>query len=106
MPAPPLAYEDAVGAELARASVRVERRQGATVLGVTYLGDAASAERSVRAEHITYPVLRDATRRLATASMLDGSCRRSPGRATRRPDKRGTRVGSSCVMDRVVADMW
>jgi peroxiredoxin len=43
------------------------------VLGVTYLSDVAAAERFVRAEHITYPVLREnATLRLARAFGIVG----------------------------------
>ena len=37
--------------------------QGATVLGVTYEDHPAASEAFVRAMHITYPVLRDATGR-------------------------------------------
>jgi cytochrome c biogenesis protein CcmG, thiol:disulfide interchange protein DsbE len=56
---------------LEQAQRRIEG-QGATVLGVTYLSGAAAGERFVRAEHITYPVLRDTTRRLAIAFGLAG----------------------------------
>lgn len=42
------------------------------MLGVTYLSDAAATERFVRAAHVTYPVLRDTTRRLASAFGLTG----------------------------------
>ncbi len=34
-------------------------RQGATVVGITYLDNSAFSEKFVRQEHITYPVLRD-----------------------------------------------
>jgi cytochrome c biogenesis protein CcmG/thiol:disulfide interchange protein DsbE len=61
----------AESASLEQTQTRIER-QGATVLGVTYLSDAAADERFVRAEHITYPVLRDTTRRLASAFGLAG----------------------------------
>jgi cytochrome c biogenesis protein CcmG, thiol:disulfide interchange protein DsbE len=61
----------AESASLEQTQRRIER-QGATVLGVTYLSDAAAAERFVRAEHITYPVLRDTTRRVATAFGING----------------------------------
>jgi peroxiredoxin len=54
-------------ATLERTQTRIER-QGGTVLGVAYLDDAAAAEAFVRAEHITYPVLREnANLRLARA---------------------------------------
>jgi cytochrome c biogenesis protein CcmG, thiol:disulfide interchange protein DsbE len=56
----------AESASLEQTQRRIEG-QGATVLGVTYLSDPAAAERFVRAEHITYPVLRDTTRRLVSA---------------------------------------
>jgi cytochrome c biogenesis protein CcmG/thiol:disulfide interchange protein DsbE len=62
----------AESAALEQTQRRIER-QGATVLGVTYLSDVAAAERFVRAEHITYPVLREnATLRLARAFGIVG----------------------------------
>jgi peroxiredoxin len=61
----------AESASLEQTQRRIEG-QGATVLGVTYLSDAAAAEGFVRAEHITYPVLRDTTRRVATALGING----------------------------------
>jgi cytochrome c biogenesis protein CcmG, thiol:disulfide interchange protein DsbE len=44
-------------------------RNGATVLGVTYLDDSSDSQSFVRQEHITYPVVRD----------VDGSLVRSFG---------------------------
>jgi cytochrome c biogenesis protein CcmG/thiol:disulfide interchange protein DsbE len=59
-------------ATLEQTQTRIER-QGDTVLGVAYLDDAAAAESFVRAEHITYPVLREnATLRLARAFGVNG----------------------------------
>jgi peroxiredoxin len=61
----------AESASLERTQRRIDRH-GATVLGVTYLSDTAAAETFVRIEHITYPVLRDTTRRLAIAFGIVG----------------------------------
>ncbi len=46
--------------------------QGATVLGVTYEDHPAASQAFVRATHITYPVLRDATGRLGRALGITG----------------------------------
>jgi cytochrome c biogenesis protein CcmG/thiol:disulfide interchange protein DsbE len=46
--------------------------QGATVVGVTYEDKSTAAEAFVRATHITYPVLRDATGRLGRSLRLTG----------------------------------
>jgi cytochrome c biogenesis protein CcmG, thiol:disulfide interchange protein DsbE len=61
----------AESASLERTQRQIERH-GATVLGMTYLSDTAAAETFVRTEHITYPVLRDTTRRLAIAFGIAG----------------------------------
>jgi cytochrome c biogenesis protein CcmG, thiol:disulfide interchange protein DsbE len=46
--------------------------QGATVLGVTYENTSAASEAFVRATHITYPVLRDATGRFGRSFGITG----------------------------------
>jgi cytochrome c biogenesis protein CcmG/thiol:disulfide interchange protein DsbE len=59
-------------ATLERTQMRIER-QGNTVVGVAYLDDKAATEAFVRAEHITYPVLREnATLRLARGFGVNG----------------------------------
>jgi cytochrome c biogenesis protein CcmG/thiol:disulfide interchange protein DsbE len=59
-------------ATLERTQKQIERT-GGTVVGVAYLDDAAAAEAFVRAEHITYPVLREnPTLRLARAFGVNG----------------------------------
>jgi cytochrome c biogenesis protein CcmG/thiol:disulfide interchange protein DsbE len=49
-------------AALEQAQTRIAGKR-ATVLGVTYLDKPAGTEAFVRAEHITYPILRDPTLR-------------------------------------------
>jgi len=51
---------------------RTLAKHDGTIVGITYLDDAAASESFVRQEHITYPVLRDVSGNLVRSWGVDG----------------------------------